>query len=521
MKSYHWADKIANDLIHEKKKSKYVTSAGITPSGVVHIGNFRDISTSELVSESLKDKGESAELIFVWDDYDRFRKVPKGVPKEFSKYIGMPISKVPDPFGEEESYADYFKKDFLKAIKELGTEVTFISQTKEYESNKYYPLIKEAMQKRKVIANILSEFKTQGMTEEEIENYYPLQVYCTSCGRDSTKIKSYDEEDVISYICKCGHEESADISKKNIGKLSWKIDWAMRWKFLGVDFEPGGKDHATEGGSYTISSKISEEVFNHEPPYFQGYEFVGIKGISKMSSSSGTGISPKDLLEIYEPEMIRWIMARAKPKSTLTFNFGSELIRQYEEFDKLIDNHLSKSANKEEERILFFSKTSPDKEWPDNRVSFRQVASIGQISQGNFKRLKEIYDRIGQDYDEENLRTRFEKSMNWIEKYAPEMKIVLRETPNKDYYNSLSEEDKDKIKKLKDGLENNWTLEGLTSLVYSVPKTPCMTDKEKVKSQREFFKNVYQLLLNKDRGPRLPTFLLAIGKEKAEQLLSF
>jgi len=338
MVSSHWADKTVEKLVKVFPRQKeYIAAAGISPSGIVHIGNFRDVITSELITRSLRDKKKKSKLIFIWDDYDRFRKVPEGVPKSFKKYLDMPLSEVPDPNKKFKSYADFFKKELEGTMDELGIDINFVSQSEEYKKNKYYKGIKLAMQKRIDIAKILASFKTQGMTEEEIDRYYPLQVYCTKCGKDTTWIEEYDGENLVSYECKCGHKENADISKKNIGKLQWKVDWAMRWAYYGITFEPGGTDHSTPGGSYDISKKIAKDVYGIIPPFFEGYAFVGITGIEKMSSSSGTGISPKALLEIYEPAILRWFFARIEPKKTITLCFDSELIRQYNMFDRVLD----------------------------------------------------------------------------------------------------------------------------------------------------------------------------------------
>ena len=117
MVSLHWADKIAGKLVKVFPKQKeYVAAAGISPSGIVHIGNFRDIITSELIARSLRDKKKKAKLIFIWDDYDRLRKIPQGVPKSFEKYVGMPLSEVPDPNKKAKSYADFFKKELEGTI---------------------------------------------------------------------------------------------------------------------------------------------------------------------------------------------------------------------------------------------------------------------------------------------------------------------------------------------------------------------------------------------------------------------
>ena len=82
----------------------------------------------------------------------------------------------------------------------------------------------------------------------------------------------------------------------------------MRWKYEGVVFEPGGHDHASPGGSYDVSSVVSKTVFDYEPPIFVEYKFVGIQGLgSKMSGSKGNAVSPLELLDVYEPELLKWL----------------------------------------------------------------------------------------------------------------------------------------------------------------------------------------------------------------------
>jgi lysyl-tRNA synthetase class 1 len=515
----HWADAIAEKLISlNPKKKKFICAAGISPSGTVHIGNFRDVITVDLVCRALKDKGYQAEKIFSWDEFDRLRKIPSNIPSNFSKYFGMPLVEIPDFDKCHKSYAEHFEKPFEEVLPELGIKIRFIHQSEMYGKNKYYEGIKTALKKRKEIAKILAGFKTQGMTKEGMENYYPLQIYCRKCRSSlNTKITKYDGENKIEYSCKCGHKEKIDISKENVGKLDWKVDWAMRWKYEEVSFEPGGEDHASPGGSYDVSSVIAREIYGINPPLFQGYGFVGVQGAFKMSSSKGTGISPKDLLEIYEPELLRWIFVRDNPKKSITFFFDSEIIRQYDEFDEKIINY--SKLSEEEKREIDFAKIDK-KPMQKTRVPFRQVASFGQISQGNFSELKNMFKEIKEKYNEEMLKIRLEKSQNWVEKFVPEMKIKVRETPNANYFKKLSKEEKEQVNKLKKKIKNNWTMKKLTVLVYEIPKKPNMSEEDKKSAQRNFFKNIYQILIDKDTGPRLPTFLLALGDKRVEKLLS-
>ena len=238
-----------------------------------------------------------------------------------------------------------------------------------------------------------------------------------------------------------------------------------------------------------------------------------------MSSSKGTGFTPKNLLKIYEPELLRWVFSRARSEKALTLFFDSDLIRQYNEFDRKISDYYENKLSSSEKREIELSAIKPGETPQKSNVSFRQVASFGQIVQGNFKELKRMYKRIGESYNEKTLKRRLEKSSNWINEFMPELKIELRKTPNKNYYKSLSNGEKENIQKLFREMENYWGLEKLTWLVYDIPKKPEFSDKEKKVAQRNFFKNAYHMLIDQDTGPRLPTFLIALGKEKSKQLL--
>jgi lysyl-tRNA synthetase class 1 len=104
----HWADSVVKRVIAEKgNKKEYVVAAGITPSGTIHIGNFREMITVDLVARAFMHAGKKVRFIYSWDDYDVFRKVPKNMPQQdmLKSHMRKPIVDIPDPFGTEESYA--------------------------------------------------------------------------------------------------------------------------------------------------------------------------------------------------------------------------------------------------------------------------------------------------------------------------------------------------------------------------------------------------------------------------------
>ena len=158
-----WTSAVADEIIKEHPDTDmYTTAAGISPSGVVHCGNFRDVVTAHLVREALKERGKKARLIFSWDNFDRFRKVPKGVPESFAEHIGKPLSKIPDPEGScHASYAEHFQQPFVEAMEKLGIEIEYRNQTELHESGTYDEAIFHALKERLKIAEILLSFMTE------------------------------------------------------------------------------------------------------------------------------------------------------------------------------------------------------------------------------------------------------------------------------------------------------------------------------------------------------------------------
>lgn len=527
----HWSTVLADKILEKfPDQSVYTCAAGISPSGVVHFGNFRDVITSFGVYKALLKKDKKAKMIFSWDDFDRFRKVPAGLDESYEQYIGMPLTKVPCPDGKYASYAEKYEKEFEAAMKELGIELEYQYQSAEYASGKYDELIKSALQNRLEIADILLSFMSEKSKEsnkidpkEYREKYYPLSVYSRFSGKDNTAVIDYDGDSKITYKCfDTDKTEMIDFTKDRVVKLAWKIDWPMRWKFNSVVFEPGGHDHASPGGSYDTASVIAKKVFGIEPPVFAEYKFVGIQGLgAKMSGSKGNSISPGKLLDIYTPELLKWLYFRKNPKQTFSLAFDSEIYRQYSEFDRMAaalqKNEIVSVSDIESLNLSDIEKNDLELE----NMPFRQVVSFGQIVQWDLEKLKIILDALGFKYNMESVKKRLPKAKMWLETYNPEELIVLRKTVNQEYAETLSEQDIANVKMLAEKLSENPNMEikELDSLVYSIPKDEKLSDKENAPLQRHFFGVVYNLLIDKDTGPRLSTFLWAVGSDKVLPLL--
>src|SRR5262245_15982312 len=165
--SLHWADAAAQRLVRDNPdKTTFVVAAGITPSGVVHVGNFREALTSALVAQALRDLGKSVRFIFSWDDFDVFRKVPAGLPPEYAQHLRKSVSSIPDPWGDSDSYAGHFIERFEAELARAGIKPEFIRQSVRYREARYAEGIARALSQRGEIRAILDSFRTEGLTED-------------------------------------------------------------------------------------------------------------------------------------------------------------------------------------------------------------------------------------------------------------------------------------------------------------------------------------------------------------------
>ncbi len=525
----HWSEEIAQRIIDRNpNKEEYVCAAGISPSGSIHIGNFRDIATSYFVMKALQKKGKKAKLLFSWDEYDRLRKVPVNVSvvrPDLESSIGKPYTDVEDPFGCCGSYAKHFENEFEKSIKRFGIDMDYRYQTEMYRSGVYKDHIITALKKRKEIFDILDSFRTQDAEEGQRDRYYPATIYCPTCAKDTTTIHALSEDcTVAEYTCACGHKGSFDFTKDYDCKLAWKVDWPMRWMYEGVDFEPAGKDHASPTGSFQTSRIIAEKIYGFQAPMFQGYEFIGIKGSTgKMSGSTGLNLTPATLLDIYQPEVILWLYSKTDPTKAFDFCFDDGILRQYFEFDKMLTEYRNSKEDPYIEGIMYNTVIKGRENI--ETVPMALLVSLGSVVDFNVPMLEIVFDKIGTPYKEANFGERLGLAKYWLEQCAPENVNRIRTTRNFEVYNTLTEEEKKEIVLLHEYLlSDGYSLDELNQYLYAIPKKVFgedIEDKVRKKYQSEFFSKVYQLLIDKSAGPRLYLFLFAIEKQSYVKLLDF
>jgi lysyl-tRNA synthetase class 1 len=539
--AHDWVAKAADDAIATASPGASVVTcaSGISPSGPIHLGNLREILVPHLVAEELRRRGVPCRHILSWDDFDRLRKIPAGVPDAFSEHIGRPLTKIPDPSCEYPSWADRFKAPFREALKALGIDIIEISQTEMYQSGRYRSQILKAVRRRDTIEDVLSRYRTKTGTEGDDASApaaelvrFPFRPYCASCGRDRTVVQRYNDDTTdTAYACEaCGFSGSTNLAKEDGGKLVWKVDWPMRWAFEEVSFEAAGVDHSTPGSSFTVGSQIVREIYGGHPPAYMGYSFVGIQGMAKMSGSAGRVPTPSDALGVLEAPVLRWLYARRKPSQAITIELGQEVVRVYDEWDSLRRQVESSQSNHTQQAAYERASITSLGELPQPEVPvpFRTLSSIIDIAAGAADQISRIVNEVGYPHDTiDQLQPRFDRAKNWIENYVEEKnRTVVRQEPDTSRLSDLSQAEATWLALLLERMPDEPGLEEITRLVYGVPKVALGLDldaepnSEIIADQKAFFRLLYQLLIGKDTGPRLPTLFLALGSKHLRRLLN-
>ncbi|MHB9859909.1 lysine--tRNA ligase [Streptomyces sp. YIM S03343] len=569
-----WVSRFADEVIEESERRSpgkpVVVASGLSPSGPIHLGNLREVMTPHLVADEIRRRGREVRHLISWDDYDRYRKVPFGVPgtdESWAEHIGKPLTAVPAPEGSPyPNWAEHFKAAMIESLAELGVEFDGISQTAQYTSGVYREQILHAMKHRQDIDAVLAQYRTKAkpahpakkqqqkaVDEAELEaeegsgaaseddgssgsaGYFPYKPYCGTCEKDLTTVTSYDDDTTeLAYVCTaCGFTETVRLSEFNRGKLVWKVDWPMRWAYEGVIFEPSGVDHSSPGSSFQVGGEIVG-IFGGTRPIGPMYAFVGISGMAKMSSSRGGVPTPGDALKIMEPQLLRWLYARRRPNQSFKIAFDQEIQRLYDEWDKLAAKVDDGSALPGDIAAYTRAVGTAGAELPRTArpLPYRTLASVADITAGHQDQALRILSDLDPAHPLGSLdeaRPRYDKAEAWINTHVPaDQRTIVRDEPDAELLKSLDEADRQSLRLLLDGLAANWSLDGLTHLVYGVPKvqagfaadaTPKELPPEIKTAQRTFFALLYHLLVGRDTGPRLPTLLLAVGQERVRGLL--
>jgi lysyl-tRNA synthetase class 1 len=432
-------------------------------------------------------------------------------------YLRKPITRVPDPEEKEESYARAHERELEKLLPLVGVEPDYIYQAERYRRSEYAEGIKKALEHRETIRSILNSHRTQPLSED----WWPVSIFCTACERDTTQVEDYDGEWKLTYSCaSCGNREELDLRETHAVKLPWRIDWPMRWTNERVDFEPAGKDHHSEGGSFDTAREIVDGVFGGEAPISFQYDFIRIKGRGgKISSSTGDVVSLRDVLAIYEPEIVRYLFVSTRPNTEFAISFDLDVLKIYEDYDKceriyFDREEVGEKRKVKEKRIYELSQVKDVPAEIPYQAPFRHLCNLLQIHGGD---IEKAIDALGDvaDAHREKVRVRARCAWNWITTYAPEdFRFSLR-SPD-DTPIETSDAELEAIRKLKQEIASRYEEhdeKSLSGALFEIARSSGLEPKQ-------FFQVVYRALIGREKGPRLANFIRTVGKDRILEVLS-
>jgi len=210
----------------------------------------------------------------------------------------------------------------------------------------------------------------------------------------------------VDYECSCG--ASGTVSMRGGGKLVWRVDWPARWPIFNVTVEPFGKDHATAGGSYDTGKRISEEIYGYPAPFPMVYEWIHLKGVGAMHSSTGIVVTIQEMLDVVPPEVLRYLIIRNKPEKHIEFDPALPLLSLVDEYDQ----------RKGDARAIELSNISKSEPF---EIPFRHMVTAVQIARGDDESLFKALSRSGYDTvsRRDEILARARNVLTWLDKYAP------------------------------------------------------------------------------------------------------
>lgn len=476
-----WAEKVAGGL----GEGPHVVVTGISPSGVIH--NLREVLVAEAVANALRNRGEQVRFIFHADTIDPLRKIAPGVPAHFERFFGHSLSRVPDPEGCHDSYAEHFLAPFEEALREMGMDIEVLRSHELYEAGVYTGVTREAMDHTGELREILQEASGRRMPEHW-SPYLPRRTSGQLTG--ARVLEHLPEESSVVFVDEDGFEETADYSKGE-GKLGWRVELAARWKALGVTFEPFGKDHTSRGGSTDTADEMSRRVFRYPVPGRFEYEWNYLKGRGAMSSSKGIVLLPKDLLGIMPPDALRRMFLGRDPARALEMDL-------WEGFPRFMDEFNAENGGTD--------------------VPFNHLALVAQTVGGDVDAAATMLRRGGYEgaaEDRDRLARDLSYAGNWAREWAPEsMKIgLLSQEESRAAVAALDEEQRAYLADLAARLAPETDGDETQDLLYSTAVARGLKPKRA-------FAAVYRVLLGKTSGPKAGPFIASLPPEEVRRRFS-
>jgi len=516
-----WADTIANAVI---KKYQHVIDAGLplvvrdekTASGKVHVGSLRSAALHAIVADVLESRENNVEFNFEINDFDAMDGIPSYLDEsEYKKYMGMPLYKIPSPEAGYENFAELYGQQYVEVLKKIGFDAKVYRATELYRSGKMNESIRFALERKDVVRRIYKEVSKS----EKTEDWYPLNVVCEQCGKlSTTTITDFDGEPV-GYTCSsntvkwaegCGFQGRISPFDGN-AKLPWKLDWAAKFKAVGVHFEGGGKDHYSKGGARQVAEAICREVFEYEPPYGVFNEFFLVGG-KKMSSSKGNAATASEMSELLPPHLLRLLLLKSPINRQIDFDPNGDAVPVlFDTYDKLAEKFWSGVEDDDSQVFKFSHLPHTRGELHAKRFlpRFSQIAFLVQMPHIHLnEELEAMKGGALTEADMEEIDMRIAYAKLWLENYADDAFIFKLQDTLPEKVQELTENQKRALHlfakkfaglEVKDG-------QAVHELTHTVKE-------ESGLDAKSFFSAMYVAFFGKDSGPKLGWFLSTLDDQ--------
>ena len=507
-KTSAWPFVEAKKMLRERKsfiekKGKIILQTGYGPSGLPHIGTFGEVARTSMIVNALKNLTNfPAEIITFSDDMDGLRKVPDNVPKKelLEKNLHKPLTQVPDPFEKFNSFGEHNNQMLKKFLNNFNFTYNFKSSTELYKSGFFNQSLQVILENYDGIMNII--LPTLG--KERQKTYSPFLPICPDTGHVlEIPVKEIDKKNFKIIFNNNGKELEKSILNGNC-KLQWKVDWAMRWYALDVDFEMYGKDLIE---SAILSTKIIKLIGKTNPSGFAYELFLDEKG-EKISKSKGNGITIDQWLEYASPESLSLYMYQnPKRAKKLYKEIVSKTVDEYLEL-------LEKSKNQNELQLLMnpvwhvHNSNIPKEQMI---MSFSMLLNLVETSNADNKDLLwKFVKKYKKDINEKDYPI-FDKLVGYAIKFFNDVikKNKKYKKPNSDEKIALEA----LIKKL-DNCNDGMSPEDIQTLVYSTGKENGYS-----KNLRDWFRLIYEVVFGDENGPRMGFFISFFGVKETKDLI--
>ena len=507
-KTNAWPFVEAKKMLRERKsliekKGKITLQTGYGPSGLPHIGTFGEVARTSMMVNALKQLTDlPTEIITFSDDMDGLRKVPDNVPNQklLEDNLHKPLTEVPDPFEKFNSFGEHNNEMLKKFLDSFQFQYNFKSSTKLYKSGFFNSALQLILENYDGIMNII--LPTLG--KERQKTYCPFLPICPDTGHVlEIPVLEIDKNNSKIIFDNEGKKLEKSILDGNC-KLQWKVDWAMRWYALDVDFEMYGKDLIE---SAILSTKIIKLIGKNNPSGFAYELFLDEKG-EKISKSKGNGITIDQWLEYASPESLSLYMYQNPKRAKKLYK---EIV------PKAVDEYLDfieKAKNQDELKMLMNPvwHVHNGKIPKENSImSFSMLLNLVETSNANSKDLLwKFVKKYKPDINEENFPI-FDSLVSYAIKYFND---VIKSQKN---YKKPNQEEKIALEALVKNLEkcnDQMSPEDIQTLIYSTGK-----ENGYAENLRDWFKLIYQVVFGDENGPRMGFFISFFGVNETKELI--